>query len=309
MSVARISPLRSTMSGRAVAIASCEAARRALWLSAPIGEHHQPPADHGVDRGEGEDGKSDAGARFGGAVDIAPVEQAADQPLPPRFRRLCGRATGHRRPPGAGTEPVTLAASVAASIVLIIEPIGSGCAGPCKIRRPFGQVLQLIVLSGDDRPQAQMALGHPLQPQRRIEPGPFGAQHRDGVALLADFRIEPLHPLDAGGRFHLDAIDIGRREHQHADDEEMDDPHDQPPLITSASTGHAGSLPSPCAGAVGALRRAQFCRTRARIGRDFGFTRRHRALGQNPEARKPPARLRADAAIRCSPCRARPGNS
>ena len=35
-SVARISPLRSTMSGRAVAIASCAAARRAPWASAPI---------------------------------------------------------------------------------------------------------------------------------------------------------------------------------------------------------------------------------------------------------------------------------
>ncbi len=35
-SVARIAPLRSTMSGRAVATTSCDAARRALWASAPI---------------------------------------------------------------------------------------------------------------------------------------------------------------------------------------------------------------------------------------------------------------------------------
>ena len=48
-------------------------------------EHHQPPGDDGIDRGKGQDRKPDAGARLGGAIDIAPVEQAADQPLPPRF--------------------------------------------------------------------------------------------------------------------------------------------------------------------------------------------------------------------------------
>ena len=95
-----------------------------------------------------------------------------------------------------------------------------------------------------------MAFGKALQPQRRVELGPFGAQRRDGVALLADFRVQPQHALGARGRFHLDPVDIGRREHQHADDEEMDDPHDQPPLITSARTGHAGRLPAACAGAA-----------------------------------------------------------
>ena len=52
-------------------------------------EHHQPPADHRIDRREGEDRKSDAGARFRGAIDVAPVQQAADQPLPPGLCRLC----------------------------------------------------------------------------------------------------------------------------------------------------------------------------------------------------------------------------
>jgi len=61
------------------------------------GVHDQPSADHGVDRRERQDRESDAGARFRGAVDIAPVQQAADQPLPPRFRRLTGfgRGRGH----------------------------------------------------------------------------------------------------------------------------------------------------------------------------------------------------------------------
>ena len=60
-------------------------------------KHHQPAADHRIDRRECQDGKSDARARLGGAVDVAPVQQAADQPLPPWF---CGfgfrlRLTGH----------------------------------------------------------------------------------------------------------------------------------------------------------------------------------------------------------------------
>src|SRR5882762_8554809 len=95
-----------------------------------------------------------------------------------------------------------------------------------------------------------MAFGEPLQPQRRVKPGPFRAQHRNCIALLADLRVQPLHPLDAGRRFHLDAIDIGSRKDQHADDEEVDDPHDQPPLMTPASVGQAGNLPSSCGGAA-----------------------------------------------------------
>ena len=82
------------MSGRAVAIASCErGAARAVAVGADR-EHHQPAGDDGVDRGERQDRKSDARARLRRAIDIAPVEQAADQPLPPGFGGLCGRVVG-----------------------------------------------------------------------------------------------------------------------------------------------------------------------------------------------------------------------
>src|SRR5665213_2814205 len=72
---------------------------------------------------------------------------------------------------------------------------------------------------------------------------------RDGVALLADFRMQPQHPLGADGGFHLDPVDIGRGEHQGADHQEVDEPHGQPPLITSVSEGHAGNAAAACAGA------------------------------------------------------------
>src|SRR5882757_2938466 len=94
-----------------------------------------------------------------------------------------------------------------------------------------------------------MPLGKPLQPQRRIEPGPFRAQRCDRVALLADFGIQPQHALDPRGRFYLDAVDVGRREDQHADDEEMEDAHRQPPRITSASRGQDGRASAECTGA------------------------------------------------------------
>ncbi len=134
-------------------------------------------------------------------------------------------------------------------MVWIIAPIGSGIARPDEVRRPLGQVLQGIILRGAERLQRQMAFGKTLQPQRGVEPGPFRAQHRDGVALLADFRMQPKHALGANGRFHLDPVDIGGGEHQDADHEEMEDPHGQPPLITSSRVGQAGNAAAACAGA------------------------------------------------------------
>ena len=49
------------------------------------GEHDQAPADHRIDRRKCQHRKTDAGARFGGAIHIAPVQHAADQSLPPWF--------------------------------------------------------------------------------------------------------------------------------------------------------------------------------------------------------------------------------
>ena len=95
-----------------------------------------------------------------------------------------------------------------------------------------------------------MALGEALQPQRRVELGPFRAQRRDGVALFANFRMQPQHAFGTRGGFHLDPVDIGGREHQDADHEKMDDPHDQPPLITSVRDGQPGNGAAACAGAA-----------------------------------------------------------
>ena len=45
-----------------------------------------------------------------------------------------------------------------------------------------------------------MPFGQALQAQGRIELGPFGAQRRDRIALLADLRMQPQHALGARRR-------------------------------------------------------------------------------------------------------------
>ena len=62
MSVARISPLRSRMSGREVETAS--AARRTRLVVRRGGELDQPPGDDRIAERKDQDGEADAGARL-----------------------------------------------------------------------------------------------------------------------------------------------------------------------------------------------------------------------------------------------------
>src|ERR1700739_3838054 len=122
-----------------------------------------------------------------------------------------------------------------------------------------------------------MALNEPLQPPRRVKLRPIRVQHRDGVALLANFRMQSLHALSAGSGVHFDPIDVSRGEDQGGDHEEMDDPHGQPPLITSARTGHAGNAAAICAGAAlrsAARSFAERARGLAEISSSFAITGR-----------------------------------
>ena len=126
-------------------------AARAVAVGAD-GEHHQPPADHGVDRGEREDGKADAGARLRVAVDIAPVEQrcgSAAAARVPAARRVAASRRSSLRLPAAAPSRSRSGASAAASMVSIIVPIGSGSPGLTKLGGRSRQVLQRVVLRGD----------------------------------------------------------------------------------------------------------------------------------------------------------------
>ena len=107
-------------------------------------EHHQPAADHGVDRRERQDGKSDAGARLGGAVDVAPVQQAADQPLPPWFGGLDGAAARNRSSPILRRRHRTRHGRSIGRGIDGLEHRADriGIARLEEARRPLGQVLQ-----------------------------------------------------------------------------------------------------------------------------------------------------------------------
>ncbi len=89
-SVARIAPLRSTISGRAVAIASCAAVRRVAVAVAHHREHDESSGDDREHSGECDHRQSNARACLRGTIDIAPIEQRANKPLPPGLRRTCG---------------------------------------------------------------------------------------------------------------------------------------------------------------------------------------------------------------------------
>src|SRR6202012_5421713 len=89
-------------------------------------EHHQPSADHGIGSDESQDHEANAGAGLRRAIDIAAVKEAANQPLVPGalLRVFGNHAFAHGLPPCAGTEPVAAGASVLASMVSSMEPIG-----------------------------------------------------------------------------------------------------------------------------------------------------------------------------------------
>src|SRR5216683_6230519 len=118
-------------------------------------KHHEAAADHGIDHHEGEDDKPDARACFRGAIDVASVQQAADEPLPPRFHRLDlrRRGMGHCLSSGRGTEPVTVTEpeSAAVAMALIIAPIGSGSPGLTRLGGRSGRLFKLsycVAVSG-----------------------------------------------------------------------------------------------------------------------------------------------------------------
>ena len=71
-------------------------------------EHHQPQRDHAIDAGEGDDGEAEPRLGLDVAIDVAAVEQRAQQRAASGFRCGCAaRACGHRAC-GAGTLPVAV---------------------------------------------------------------------------------------------------------------------------------------------------------------------------------------------------------
>src|SRR6266566_7248665 len=79
--------------------------------------------------------------RSRGAIDVTPVQQAADEPLVPGFDGLDARrrGMGHWLSSGRDTEPVTEPESAALAMALIIAPIGSGSPGFTRLAGRSGR--------------------------------------------------------------------------------------------------------------------------------------------------------------------------
>ena len=94
------------------------------------GEHHEPCTDDRIDGGESQNREADAGTRLGGAIDIAAIEQRAEQAPRLDFGRRRGRRRRlrvhrrHRCPIKAGMLPVT---GFKSSILSAIASVAGGC--------------------------------------------------------------------------------------------------------------------------------------------------------------------------------------
>ena len=304
-SVARIWPLRSTMSGRAVAIAFLRAGAAHDMAFRRDREHDEPRRDHGIDRGERENRQPDAGARLGGAVDVAAVEQGADQPPAPGFGRLPDRAprladcasasiaTRSSRPalPAAMLPASSRSAVVVGFSIMDADRIARAAAAN-DLRRPLRQWSSESNCVGVQRPQRQMAPDQALDARGIVERRPFRAQRRDGVALAPDVAAHLGDALGAQCRFELDLVDVGRGEHQQRQNADVEEAHGHRPFM------HVGERRQPRQQAGGVLRprrcrrcarpRAAWPSARADWRQSRPSSADDRPLGQKTEARRRP---------------------
>ena len=219
-------PLRSRMSGRAVATASFDVLRSREVAFRRHREHDEPRGDRQIDRGKGQNGEADAGARLGGAVDVAAVEQRAQQPAALGLRRhddrrqiVRGRKLldhrqmrsdrVHRCPSRLEHAAGQRIESRCCRSVCAIASIGGGCT-TCGGRSGSLSSASYWVASAGRRCRWRRA--RPWMRAGFSKRRPFGAQRRDGVALALHVAAHLGDALGAQGQLELDLVDIGRGE-------------------------------------------------------------------------------------------------
>ena len=248
-------------------------------------EQHQLAGDDAVDQDEGDDGEADARPRLDVAIDVLAVQQRADQPSPPGLGRRSLRRVGHLGTHRAGSGGV-IELVRSGSAASIIVPIGSGSFGLMKLGGRSGRLFRLSYCVASMKRSLVWRSASPCRRPGVSSLAQSECSARDRVALAADVGAQLHHAFGAHGRFHLDAVDVGRGEHQRADHEEVDDAH------ASVAPSHdvvERRQPEPSAFApmrrrIGPLGGAQLGRTRARVGGDLLLVGDQRALGQHLEA-------------------------
>ena len=105
----------------------------------------------------------------------------------------------------------------------MIAPIGSAVPGGTNWRGRSGSLSSGVELGDLDRPELEVTLRQRLDAIGAVELRPFGAQDRDGVALAADLGAQLRDPLRLHRRLELDLVDVGRRQHEGGDHQDVED--------------------------------------------------------------------------------------
>ena len=189
-------------------------------LVALDGEGDEAQRDHAVDAGEGEDGEAEPRLGLHLAVDVAAVEQRSAACAASGSRGLSWRAPWRHRLRRRAPARCRWWRAPAGAIMAPIGSLPGG--GDGRARRQIVETVELVRL---DRLQFQETVGQFLDARGRVELGPLRAQHRDGVALVAQFvaQLGDARGLQRG--IELDLVDRGRRQHERADDQDVDQAH------------------------------------------------------------------------------------
>ena len=219
-------PLRSRMSGRAVATASLDAPRAHEMAFRRHREHHEPRGDdrHRPRRMPGSRGRRGrapwrCGRRCGHRASVR--EPAGRAGL--RRRRDRRRARRERLLRRLIAASIACTAPAAGRARLPVSGFSSGVDlvgdGVDRrrlhdVRRPLRQLVERVVLRRVGRPQLQVTPRQTLDAGRIFQRRPFGAQRRDGVALALHVAAHLGDALGAQRQLELDLVDIGRGDDQ-----------------------------------------------------------------------------------------------
>src|SRR3954451_2748664 len=234
-SVAMTSPLRSTMSGRAAAMALPVARRSAERSSGESAMSARRPA------------MTPNSARKAKATSATRARLLSTR----SWNRLLAKPHARRSRPGRGGGGASSAASRSGWARSVMasprrRPCGRGGAGlvralllrgrglqqaehlelapdlvrPRRLARQLGEAGELLRAQ---RHEVEMAVDHRLQPVRPVEMLPFGLEHRDAVALGADARLQLRPLLGLVERIVLDRVGVAGRADEAEDRHDMQD--------------------------------------------------------------------------------------
>jgi hypothetical protein len=108
-------------------------------------------------------------------------------------------------------------------------------ARPHRLDRFNRQMIECVKLRGRDRSEFEKELGEGFDAPGIVEFAPLRAQHRDFVAFVPHLGAQLGEVLSLNRRIELDAINVGRGQHQQTDYNEIEyaQDHRRPRIMTA----------------------------------------------------------------------------